>query len=170
MSHPQPCTAKTARGRPCNAHPTQGSDYCFFHDPEKAIERKRATSEGGRNSQSPPPRDVENLRLRTSEDVLAAIETVVNEVRRNEISPKAANSVAYLLNVRLSALPVVEEQPSDSAPDRVREMLIQFAENSIAKARVYNLALPDELKDIAAAKEEEEFPDRLPSKNLEQIP
>src|SRR6266516_4278537 len=162
MSHAQPCTAKTARGRPCNAHPTQDSDYCFFHDPEKIIERRRATSEGGRNSQSPPLRDVETLRLRTNEDVLAAIETVVNEVRRNEISPKAANSVAYLLNVRLSALAIVQEHPSDSPPDRVREMLIQLAENSIAKARIYNLPLPDDLKAIAVAKEEGEFPDRLP--------
>ena len=88
--------------------------------------------------------------------MLVAIETLVNEVRRNEISPKAANSVAYLLNVRLSALPVVEQQPSGSPPDRVREMLIQLAENSIAKARIYNLPLPDELKAIAAAKEERE--------------
>ena len=94
--------------------------------------------------------------------MLVAIETVVNELRRNEISPKAANSVAYLLNVRLNALPVVQEQPSDSPPDRVREMLIQLAENSIAKARIYNLPLPDDLKAIAVAKEEGEFPDRLP--------
>ena len=154
LSQPQSCVAKTARGMPCNAHPTQGSDYCFFHDPQKAIEHKQATSEGGKNSQSLPLRDVETLRLRTNEDVLAAIETVVNEVRRNEISPKAANSVAYLLNVRLSALPVVQEPASDSPPDRVREMLIQLAENSIAKARIYNLPLPDDLKAIAAAKEE----------------
>ena len=86
--------------------------------------------------------------------MLAALETVIHEVRSNEISPKAANSVAYLLNVRLNALPVVLEQPSDSPPDRVREMLIQLAENSIAKARIYNLPLPDDLKAIALAKEE----------------
>ena len=38
------CQATTQDGAPCRAYAVEGSDYCFFHDPESAVESRAARS------------------------------------------------------------------------------------------------------------------------------
>jgi hypothetical protein len=47
------CKGKKRDGTPCNAWALTGSDYCFTHDPEKALERAEARKRGGYNRRAP---------------------------------------------------------------------------------------------------------------------
>jgi len=44
------CQGKTKAGKPCQATKQKGSDFCFFHDPEKETARAAARSQGGRST------------------------------------------------------------------------------------------------------------------------
>ena len=41
------CVGKNKAGQRCKATKQSGSDYCFFHDPEKKAQRETANSRGG---------------------------------------------------------------------------------------------------------------------------
>lgn len=43
------CKARNAAGNPCSAHVYEGQDYCRWHDPARASERRQWAVKGGRN-------------------------------------------------------------------------------------------------------------------------
>lgn len=49
MSAGTQCTATTTRGTPCNAYAVTGSQYCFYHAPERATQRAQARRRGGKS-------------------------------------------------------------------------------------------------------------------------
>ena len=44
------CLSLTTSGDKCKAHPTIGSDFCFFHDPDNINVRRAAAQQGGRKT------------------------------------------------------------------------------------------------------------------------
>lgn len=81
-----------------------GSNFCFFHDPAKAIAKREAQSEGGRgNRMKTLPADAPDVRVEDGKDVVRLLSATINQVRRGEIDPRVANAVGYLANILLGA-------------------------------------------------------------------
>lgn len=100
----KPCTAKKSDGEPCQAAALPGSDFCFFHDPAKAVARRRAQSLGGRgNRMVTLPADAPDVKVEDGADVVKLLGATINQVRRGEIDPRVANAVGYLSNIVLAA-------------------------------------------------------------------
>ena len=99
------CKARKKDGTRCKVIASLGSDFCFFHDPDRAIERKAARSQGGscgliRTLLADAP----DVRIDSCADVVTLISETINQVRRGQIDPKVGNCVGYLLNIGLKAL------------------------------------------------------------------
>ena len=98
------CTAPKRDGTACQAAALPGSRFCFFHDPAKAAARRKAQSLGGRgNRMVTLPANTPDVKVEEGADVVRLLGQTINQVRRGQIDPRAANTVAYLSNVLLAA-------------------------------------------------------------------
>jgi hypothetical protein len=99
------CRASKQDGSACGATALSGSEFCFFHDPSKASDRRAAQSLGGQGnrirtlSEATPDVKIEN-----SADVVALICETINQVRKGCIDPRVANAVGYLANLATKAM------------------------------------------------------------------
>jgi hypothetical protein len=150
------CKATTPDGSECQARPIANSGYCFFHDPNKSKERKLASQRGGKGRVTVIPRpDLPVTSLRTNEEILTFVETVIAEVRGGMISPKAANAVGCLLNIRLHSLPVQNTPPApEERSERFKQLLGRVVENSIQKAKLCGTDIPEDWRPLATAMDE----------------
>lgn len=96
-------------GRNCQATVQAGSDFCFFHDPAKAADRKAAQSKGGsQNAIRVLP--VAELRAwregpsPSSAELIGLLADTVDATLTGRIDPRVANSIGYLAGVMLKAL------------------------------------------------------------------
>ncbi len=116
------CSATSKSGEQCEAQPVNGSEFCFFHHPDKAEERKAASAAGGKaGAPKTLPPDTPWVTVRTPGDVSQQIEATINRVVRGEISPQVANSIAILLALQLKAR---ELQMNEERLDAL-EMLVE---------------------------------------------
>ena len=98
------CAATKRDGAGYQAAALPGSPFCFFHDPAKAIARKKAQSAGGReNRMRTLPADAPDVKVQDGADVVRLLSDTINQVRRGEIDPRVANTVGYLSNIVLAA-------------------------------------------------------------------
>lgn len=101
----RPCRAAKADGSRCRAAALPGSDFCFFHDPAKADERRAAQSFGGsRNRMKTLSADTPDMKIEDSKDVVKLISATINQVRKGEIDPRVANAIGYLANILIKAV------------------------------------------------------------------
>jgi len=110
------CEGKTAEGTRCKAAAIAGSRFCFFHDPDRAEERREAQSIGGRQGKIKTlPDDADDVRIESGKDIVGLISATINQVRKGQIDPRVANAVGYLANVLLKAVEQgdVEERLAD---------------------------------------------------------
>jgi hypothetical protein len=101
------CCYVKPNGTNCCAHPRDGSKYCYFHDPEVAVDRNAARRAGGRERSRKAavlPTNTADQPLATAEDVLAMLTATANQVRRGEIAPKIAGNIGHLCAVALTAM------------------------------------------------------------------
>jgi hypothetical protein len=97
----RPCKSLKRSGGECRTGRVTGSDYCFFHDPNRKAERKAAQSTGGqKNRMAVLPNSTPDVTLRSAGDELKLLEDTINQVRRGEIDPKIANVIGYLCALR----------------------------------------------------------------------
>ena len=114
------CTYVKATGERCKANAMSGSQFCFFHSPEKVSERAAARKAGGRaNKAAVLPPETPDVRLKGAGDVVRVISETMNQVRRGEIDPRVANSIGYLAGVLLKALEADELEERLSALESV---------------------------------------------------
>lgn len=100
----RPCQAKTPDGTGCQAAALSGSDFCFFHDPDRADERQAARSFGGsRNRMKTLSADAPDVKVESCQDVVRLISETINQVRRGELDPRVGNAIGYLANVLIKA-------------------------------------------------------------------
>ena len=105
--NPSVCQETKAGGSQCEASALTGSRFCYFHDPSKAHERQLAQRAGGiaRSRQCAVlPRETPDRQVRKISDVVEVLGETLNQVRRGQIDPKVANSVAYISGILLKAL------------------------------------------------------------------
>ena len=118
------CRATRKDGDPCRAEAQSRSDFCFFHDPEKEVERHDAKVAGGNTGKLATLPAVKPWRGVAGEvDVLKAVSPVelvdllcntIDDVRIGAIDPKVANAVGYLAGiiVKVQELEAVVERLS----------------------------------------------------------
>jgi len=100
----RPCQARKPDGASCQAAALPGSDFCFFHDPDRADERRDAQSFGGsRNRMKTLSADAPDVKIESCQDVVRLISETINQVRRGDLDPRVANAIGYLANVLIKA-------------------------------------------------------------------
>lgn len=109
MENPQAdkktCKGAKPDGSGCTLSPLQGSDFCFFHDPARAAERREAQSLGGRhNHMKTLDPEAPDVKVENCQDVRLLIAETINQVRKGAIDPRVANAVGYLANVFIKAV------------------------------------------------------------------
>ena len=101
----QSCQGVTADGSQCEAAAIRGTDYCFFHAPSRAAERREAQAAGGRQNRmktlDPATAD---MKIDDCGDVVALLSETINQVRRGQIDPRVANSMGYLASITVKVL------------------------------------------------------------------
>ncbi len=103
------CEKVKSNGERCHAMAMAGSQYCFFHNPNTETARKAAQRQGGRaNGGGVLPGDAADVPLRTAKDVSVLLECTINQVRKGQVSPKVAGSIAYLSGVWMKAFEATE--------------------------------------------------------------
>jgi hypothetical protein len=101
----KPCKATTRDGSRCHAAALPGSDFCFFHDPSRAAERREAQALGGRqNRMKVLGAAAPDVKVEGCQDVVALMSETINQVRKGLIDPRVANTVGYLANVLIRAV------------------------------------------------------------------
>ena len=101
------CRYKRPKGKRCQANAIAGSEFCFFHDPNRAGDRRVAQQTGGlRNKSASLPPDTPDIEMRNVSDVGALLGVTINQVRRGQIDPRIANAVGYLSSTLLKALEI----------------------------------------------------------------
>ncbi len=99
------CRYKKANCQKCQANAIAGSEFCFFHDPTTAQDRRAAQQKGGlRNKSLSLPADTPDFELRKVRDVVALLGMTISQVRRGQIDPRISNAIGYLSATLLKAL------------------------------------------------------------------
>lgn len=96
---------KSDRNR-CRANARHGSMFCFFHDPDSAIEREAARKNGGRERSRRAavlPANTPDQPLDNASDVTLLLAGTINQVRRGEVDPRISNAIGYLAGILLKA-------------------------------------------------------------------
>lgn len=100
----RPCRARKPDGTGCQAAALPGSDFCFFHDPDRADERRDAQSFGGsRNRMKTLDASAPDVKIESCQDVVRLISETINQVRKGQVDPRVANAIGYLANVLIKA-------------------------------------------------------------------
>jgi len=100
----KPCKARKPDGSGCQAAALPASDFCFFHDPSKAAERREAQALGGRqNRMKTLAADAPDVNVEDCQGVVRLMSATINQVRKGHIDPRVANAVGYLANVLVRA-------------------------------------------------------------------
>ena len=104
-SFKKPCQAIKPDGSRCQAAALPGRDFCFFHDPSQADERREAQSLGGQqNRMKTLDASAPDVEIEDCQDVVRLISETINQVRKGQIDPRVANAVGYLANVLIRAV------------------------------------------------------------------
>ena len=121
------CKAKNRKGEPCAAYALSGSDFCYWHDPERAEERRANSARGGyarHGRKLGATGDAGPVTLDTVADVLPILADELTAVLSLEKSVSRARAVGYLAGVVIKAFEVSELQERVAAVEaalRARE-------------------------------------------------
>lgn len=112
-AHGRLCSAKTKTGKPCQGFAVHGSTYCFTHEPNRATDRARAHSKGGKARQGRAVGSVgkapaATVTIASVGDVLKVIEGAINDCLRLENSISRARALGGLAGAALKAFEVSE--------------------------------------------------------------
>src|SRR5713101_7740853 len=117
----KPCKARKPDGSGCQAAALPASNFCFFHDPSMAAERREAQALGGRqNRMKTLDGAAPDIKVQDCGDVVALISETINQVRKGVIDPRVANAVGYLANVLIKAF---EQDELETRIERLEALL-----------------------------------------------
>ncbi|HTC92983.1 MAG TPA: hypothetical protein VK699_05975 [Terriglobales bacterium] len=125
------CAHKRADGTQCKAHPQQGRDYCFFHDPAQKKKRAAASRDGGRmrayraEHYLDLPEELLANPLLSLADIAAFLGQTITLLSRGEIDVHAATSLGYLASLLLKTMERASPGGEDSGSGRVFSPMIE---------------------------------------------
>lgn len=115
------CKASKRAGSRCEAAALDGSDYCFFHDPSRAAERREAQALGGqRNRMKTLDAAIPDMKFESTAEMVALLSDTINQVRKGDIDPRIGNTVGYLANLLIKAL---EQNELETRIDKLETLL-----------------------------------------------
>jgi hypothetical protein len=120
---------KSDRSR-CRSYALHSSMYCFFHDPNSAVERKNARRNGGKERSRRAtvlPANTPDQPLENASDVTVLLAETINQVRRGEIDPRISNAIGYLAGILLKAK---EDDEIEQRIARLESILAGYQMNS----------------------------------------
>jgi len=102
------CKHIKENGERCKAN-SMDNGYCYLHNPDIPEEEKRlARIKGGENNAVMIGDLIETTPVRTSEDIVVLIESVINRVKQGVLDIRVANTIGYLAGVSQKAVREVE--------------------------------------------------------------
>jgi len=117
------CKATTKAGRQCKVDALKGSDFCAFHDPDKADAFRNGRVKGGQTGKLAtlatikPWRgqagDVDVLRSVTGVELVNLLCDTIDDVRTGKVDPKVGNAIGYLAGT------IIKIQQFDALVDRL---------------------------------------------------
>lgn len=121
------CTSNTKAGKQCTAQAMQGATYCYRHNPDiPEADKIEASVAGGKRKAVLSNADP--VTLRNVDNIVALIESNINDVRTGAIDPRVSNAVVQNLNVLLkvyelaivdSRVRQLEERAGIESPDEL---------------------------------------------------
>ena len=102
------CKFVKSGGEPCLAPVMTDSDYCYWHNPETASKRALAQKRGGQNRRAGKQSSHGRYSIKTTDEVLRALEDALNDACGLENSHARARTIGYLCQIALKALEVSE--------------------------------------------------------------
>lgn len=111
----RPCRATKQGCESCQTTALLGSDFCYFHDPLTAAERREAQALGGRQA----------LKLMTAETSSHLFQKRSIRYERGLIDPRVANAVGYLANILIKAF---EHDELETRIERLEALLERRSE------------------------------------------
>jgi len=103
MSEQANCAGRNRDGRPCAARPLPGSNWCPFHDPERAEARREWSRQGGA-SRSNAARARKALPADfTVDDLRGTLAIVLARTVRGDMAPGVATATATVARAWLLA-------------------------------------------------------------------
>ena len=97
------CQFVKNNGRRCRARPVKGASFCFFHDPNKSVERQAAQRLEAQNKMAVLPSTTPDAPLNNMKDLIRLMGKAANQVLRGELDPKVANAFGYLCGLLMKA-------------------------------------------------------------------
>ncbi len=104
----------------CNANALTISQHCFSHDPNKKEAKLLAVKKGGSAIKYSSILDSPPISIRSPEEILYLLESIINGLRGEPMDHHRANSIGYLSGVMLKIVemernkkPIPEESTFD---------------------------------------------------------
>jgi hypothetical protein len=96
-SRSRQCQHLKKNGERCNSISMSGSEFCFFHNPNRKKEIREAQRKGGRQGKiATLGEEAPNVHIKSVGDLIALLSETISQVRRGDIDPRIANAVGYL--------------------------------------------------------------------------
>lgn len=97
------CTQILPNNERCKVNALKNEEFCFWHSPNKELERKKAVQDGGNSPKRSYGVD-DDIKLDSSQDIRELMEKTIRNMNQNKISVNMANATGYLANIALKAI------------------------------------------------------------------
>ena len=115
------CHGTKTDGSRCQVAALPGSDFCFFHDPDRADSRREAQALGGsQNRIKTLDAATPDIVIEDCQDVVGLISLTINQVRKGQLDPRVANAIGYLANILVRA---VEQGETEKRLDELESIV-----------------------------------------------
>jgi hypothetical protein len=99
------CQGTTLDGDPCSAFPQNNSEFCYFHDPERAQARLDAQARGGKSNRASSMQiELSEFAPKAPKDLQPLLVALMNGVSNGEISAPRATAFCSLVNTWMKTL------------------------------------------------------------------
>ena len=128
----KPCKATNARGEPCSSPRVEGTEYCFWHNPDLSKERDAARKRGGLNRrQVKAAKPVGPVQAQTPEDLLILLEQALTDCLALENSISRAKAVGYLAGVILKVQEAQKAGGLEAQPQGMEKVIHERSSHGV---------------------------------------
>ena len=86
--------------------PLSGTEWCWAHSPDVAVDRSKARRRGGKATKYPQGAKRERVSFETVKDIRAELELVYQDTLLQDNSPQRSRTLGFLIGIGLQVLNV----------------------------------------------------------------